>query len=331
LTQQQVFNIITTSADHGTHYTYTNGRSDEFGYGRLNAHAAVIQTLSTLIISGPTTACPGVSYKIDNLPTSCSVTWSGSSPSNYTMTQAGDSCIFTDIQHSGTIELTGTIINNSDTVSLTKQIYLSYAPDYYAIYGQLTTGGNTNWLEDYNCLLDYYFPGNYYGQIDILDPESQPHIDDVTWTKIWQSEGTSIAAIGGSADGKHVTAHMKPLGSVAVFRMTATNPCGYFSYDYTFKAGGPCFQIESMLVSPKISLYPNPSNGIFTVEYSSTNQDSGIQEIVITNSLGSNIFIKKYIAQKSITIDLSKYKSDKYFVQVFDGKDWTCHIVSIIN
>ena len=332
LTQQQVFNIITSSADHGTHYTYTNGRSNEFGYGRLNAHAAVIQALSTLTISGPSTACPGTSYKINNLPTSCNVTWSGSSPWRYTLTQAGDSCLFTYIQQACTIQLTGTIINNSDTISLTKQIYLSHAPDYYAIYAQLTTGGNTDWLQDYNCLVDYYFPGNYYGQIDILDPESQPHIDQVTWTKIWQSQGTSIAAIGGSADGKHVTAHLKPLGSTATFRMTATNTCGSFSYDYTFSATGvPCMQMESMVTTPQVNIYPNPNNGEFTVGYNSQDQNTGIQEIIVTTNMGSTILHRKYKNEKQITINLSSIKSGNYFLEVFDGKDWTCNQVSIKN
>jgi hypothetical protein len=300
------------------------------GYGLVNAYAAVLAVYPT--INGPSVACPGTSYKIDNLPDGDSVSWSGTAPWRYTLTQAGDSCIFTDIQLAGTIELTCTIINNSDTINLTKQIYLSYAPDYYAIYAQFTTGGNTDWLQDYNCLVDYYFPGNYYGQIDILDPESQPHIDQVTWTKTWQSQGTSIAAIGGSADGKHVTVHLKPLGSSATFRMTATNTCDSFSYDYTFSATGvPCMPMEIMVATPQVNIYPNPNNGEFTVEYASQDQNTGIQEIIVTTNMGNTILRKNYKNERQIRINLSSIKSGNYFLEVFDGKDWTCKQVVIRN
>lgn len=49
LTQHDVFSLITSSADKVGGYTYTNGSSNELGYGRLNANNA-LQTL----IAAPT-------------------------------------------------------------------------------------------------------------------------------------------------------------------------------------------------------------------------------------------------------------------------------------
>lgn len=46
LTQQQVFDIITATADKVGGYAYTNGRSNELGFGRLNAYRAVMQSLA---------------------------------------------------------------------------------------------------------------------------------------------------------------------------------------------------------------------------------------------------------------------------------------------
>ena len=90
-------------------------------------------------------------------------------------------------------------------------------------------------------------------------------------------------------------------------------------------------QMESMVTTPQVNIYPNPNNGLFTVEYNSSDQNSGIQEIIVSNNLGSNIFIKKYKSEKQITINLSSIKSGNYFLEVFDGKDWTCNQVSIKN
>lgn len=42
LTQQQVFDIITSSADKVGGYTYTSNQSNELGYGRVNAYGAVV-------------------------------------------------------------------------------------------------------------------------------------------------------------------------------------------------------------------------------------------------------------------------------------------------
>jgi len=45
LTQQQVFNIITGTADQVGGYVYTNGRSNELGFGRVNGCKAALQAL----------------------------------------------------------------------------------------------------------------------------------------------------------------------------------------------------------------------------------------------------------------------------------------------
>ena len=54
LTQQQVFNLITGSADKVGGYAYNYGQSNELGYGRVNAYQAVQQACGTLAaFSGP--------------------------------------------------------------------------------------------------------------------------------------------------------------------------------------------------------------------------------------------------------------------------------------
>jgi hypothetical protein len=80
-----------------------------------------------------------------------------------------------------------------------------------------------------------------------------------------------------------------------------------------------------------VNIYPNPNNGEFTVGYNSQDQNTGIQEIIVTTNMGSTILHRKYKNEKQITINLSSIKSGNYFLEVFDGKDWTCNQVSIKN
>ena len=51
LTPQQVFNILTSSADKVGGYAYTNGRCNQMGYGRVNAFAAVQAAAATCVNS----------------------------------------------------------------------------------------------------------------------------------------------------------------------------------------------------------------------------------------------------------------------------------------
>lgn len=77
LTQQQVFDILTTNADRVGGYTYTNGRSNELGFGRLNACRAVTQVIPTIAsISGPSRVClSGTSFTIPNIPPVETIIW----------------------------------------------------------------------------------------------------------------------------------------------------------------------------------------------------------------------------------------------------------------
>lgn len=333
LTQQQVFNILTSTADQGTHYTYTDGVSNELGHGRLNVFRAVSQALN---INGPDTVCSVKNYNIPNLPEIFTVTWSSNpeADQSFYLSSNGHNCSVTNINHVGPIALIATVSGGDVpgfTLSSPKEIYLTYTPNYYTFYATLTTGGTTNWLQENNCLLTYQFPGMYSGQIDIQDPTGLPEIKFVTWTKIWQSQGISFAGIGGSADGKNVTATIKPVGGVATFRMEAFNYCGSFTHNYTFVAGESylCSGIEMLKSAPTVKVYPNPTNGYFTVDYESVDPNSGIEEIILSNNLGTNIIRKKYFCQKTITIDISNLNPGIYFLEIFNGKEWTVRQISL--
>ncbi len=102
LTQQQVFNLITGSADKVGGYVYTYGQSNELGYGRVNAYQAVRQACSTLAaFSGPNQVCyPSVTYQASN--SAVSLNWTATPASLFTVS-AGTGNSFTTAAAAGAV------------------------------------------------------------------------------------------------------------------------------------------------------------------------------------------------------------------------------------
>ncbi|MCJ0742542.1 S8 family serine peptidase [Pedobacter montanisoli] len=74
LLQQEIFNYLTGSADKVGGYSYVGGRSNQLGYGKVNAFAAVKAALPK--INGTSIFCNTATYNLPGLPTGATVTWS---------------------------------------------------------------------------------------------------------------------------------------------------------------------------------------------------------------------------------------------------------------
>jgi subtilisin family serine protease len=97
LTQQQVFNIITSQADKIGGYSYSGGWCNELGYGRLNANRAVTQALSLSGISMTQNflvCTSGTTYSVSNVPPGFSVEWSTGSYVQRSSPQYSNPCSF---------------------------------------------------------------------------------------------------------------------------------------------------------------------------------------------------------------------------------------------
>ena len=81
LTPSQIKNKLRSTCTKLTGYSYTNGWNSEVGYGLLNAYAAVCAAMN-LKIDGPELVYTYGQYKIENLPSDVTVSWSLSN-SNY--------------------------------------------------------------------------------------------------------------------------------------------------------------------------------------------------------------------------------------------------------
>ena len=130
LTQQQVFDILTTNADKVGGYTYTSGRSNELGFGRLNAYRAVSQVAS---ISGPSIVCPsGATFTINNLPPFQSIEWTCTP--NLAISSGQDSTICNIYRTGGASGFGSGFVNvdittSGGTIHLTKYIQAISAPE----------------------------------------------------------------------------------------------------------------------------------------------------------------------------------------------------------
>jgi hypothetical protein len=322
------FNISWTGG--GTDSTRLSNWLDPIGIGNFTTN-----TSRSPYISGSNLICNSEYYLVNLLPQNYATSnWSSSPSGQYDIYSYGDSCEIINNFHVGTISLTATLVDTltfNDTIHISKDINITYAPNYYTLYASLTTGGSSAWLQDYNCLLTYTFPGMYSGEINISDPAGYPIIENASWT-ILSEQNCSFANAAPSSDGKNVFLNFKPYGCIAVIRMTASNDCGSFYNDYTFRAGDNSLcsvQPERINTHPIITIYPNPTDGTVTIDYKADNQESGIEEVIVFNSLGAIINKKKYYSQKTITLNLSDQVSGIYFLELYDGTEWTCHQINI--
>lgn len=74
-----------------------------------------------------------------------------------------------------------------------------------------------------------------------------------------------------------------------------------------------CTGINNLLSTAELSVYPNPSNGLFTIS-NSINTDK--LDVSITNALGQIIVSESAINTNQITVDLSKYSKGIYYAKV---------------
>ena len=130
LTQQQVFNLITSTASKVGGYVYANNQSNELGYGRVNAYQAVQQACSTLAaFSGPNQVCyPNVTYQASN--SAVSLNWTATPSSLFTVS-AGTGNSFTTAASAGAVGrgyITATAPGGCSQVIVTQGVLVGTEP-----------------------------------------------------------------------------------------------------------------------------------------------------------------------------------------------------------
>lgn len=78
---------------------------------------------------------------------------------------------------------------------------------------------------------------------------------------------------------------------------------------YTFAVG-----IHAPTEAKQVTVYPNPSDGIFNVA-----SDEQLKSIRIINTLGETVYNNESIAGKSYLLDLSSFRKGIYFMELMSG------------
>jgi len=306
LTQQQVFNIITQTAERVGGYFYdANGWSTELGFGRVNACAALTRaTPNNFSISGNEPVCSSSTFTVLNLPANATIaSWQSSNPSIATVSTNG---VVTFVS-TGTITLTAnlTFANRCGTLPLTKQIHIGgYSSSDYSITGN---GGSVYWC-----------PGKTYA----FAISGGGGGSNYQWT--YPSGWTPNYISGYLCVLNAPTTTYPPTGSVTC---TFIEPCGATITKSAFVAysssacntTNPCFIVS-----------PNPAPYYVNINVASSCIGSTfIRKVeLLLASTGQQYYYQDYSYGNVTSTSISMYygyPSGNYYLRVYDGSSWSSY------
>ena len=302
LTQQQVFDIITQSADDVGGYGYTAGWCPELGNGRLNACAALSRIPGRFTITGTDFLCTSSTYSINNLPQGSIVNWGSSNNNIATISPTG---LATKVGN-GTVTFTATInIPNrcGGQIILTKPNVVVGTPVPLGINGpshDLCYDGRTSEIA-------WFY---------VVNP-----INSLTY--YWQIDGQG-AGIGSSI---RVDAFRWDVGNHQIRVRSYSSACGYSAW-YT----------SSFIVidcsSNRFTVSPNPSSDNINISVNNSmkyvSKQIEVREVELIDKMGSTRYKKQFgNGLTSANISVSNLPNDIYTLRIFDGEVWHSYKISI--
>lgn len=305
LTQQQIFNIITSTADKVGGYTYTNGRSNEMGYGRLNACNAVTAAFSETSISGSNTLCSSASYSISSAINGGSITWSVSPSGIVSLNPSGNSVTATKISQ-GNATLTATLTSSCGNTTISKNISTQPVIDSFSVVDEGCYNGYESWsLSAYPNM-----PNATNWQWTVDNPNSDIYLDNPN------SQSTNADVPGGKGGGVSVT---------------YKDACGETSDKNGVTIWGGSCQYNNIEISPNPAsksitiTIQQPENKNFKAMKSSSVASIGlayIKEVKIYDAAGG-LRKQQVFSGKSnwVQMDVSTLSPAIYLIQVSDGKN----------
>lgn len=297
LTQQEVRNILTSTAtDMGT-----GGFDNNFGFGRVNAFAAV-QAAQIDSIDGPDIICysPNSTFYLQN--GGSSVTWWVSS--NLQVISSNNTSI-TVKPIDSTVIGEGFIEAVLFNKTLRKNVWVGVPSVPSSILGFCCNG------MEFGSESIYEFT---------VDPENNSSVNQFNWVvaggNILEGQGTNTIFVKTS----------KAEGSQVIYfdvSVRVGNNCGWSSY--LWRSG----YVTSGVGPAMFSVYPNPANYEVTIsvadiqvisETDATNEVISVSEVKIYDFFGTVKKVKKTNSnQKSITINVTDLQKGTYLILINSG------------
>ena len=309
LTQQEVFNIITQSADHVGGYTYDqDGWSNELGFGRLNACAALARTPNSYSINGLNSLCTGTaSYSVANTIPGSNIVWSCSNSSVATISAAG---LLTKVGN-GTVTITATITVPGNRClgvsSSSKQVRVGLFTntDYYIIpstsppycKNQIVQFGLGWWMVNDASSYNWVWSGATYVS----------------------GQGTRVLAlkIPYSVNGSN------PTLSVG---LSVGNSCGSSSFlPFSVYSINPNCTSSSLYIISPIPAFDNIKieSELVTKSGVINTYHGEIREVQFIDKFGALKLDRKYGHNTFVvSIDVNHLQNDMYIVRIYDGVSW---------
>lgn len=279
------FSKVTISLMAGQTYFFKieNMSANVTGYYSLSIN-------SSFIINGDNSFCTSSNnYMIANLPAGATVQWSATPASMVTVNSPNSPQTTLTKNANGTITLSAGITS--------------------VCGGQVT-------IQKVNIVVGTPIPTiqtvTYYGNDVGLTAQ---YIPNATYN--WYEDGV-LTETGGS--NTYVAA--VPCNTTKIIQVEAVNACGISAK-------------SRRAVSVKCSyagqfrMAPNPASGNLIIAVNETGGNvntpstTQIQEVRISDKAGNVKWFGKYpVGTKSVTINISSLKTDVYFVQIFNGKQW---------
>ena len=328
MTPAQIKDALITTADKVGGYNYINGRSNELGYGRLNAYAAVnsAKNINTNI-SGPDQFCATATYTIPNLSLGQNVTWS-IAPSNISLIAVSNNQVtVTPSQGTGLATLTATINSDCGTKQVQKLIIVGI-PDHLL-----------NVLEYQGILQESVFYSNwsYSFETKAIDPNGlSPHYlydfastASYIWRIIYKGAygNDTIYNLGTHGSQDNASFYFDLIGTYDIVLDIINNNC---SQSRSFTRTITVQDTFGYIVSP------NPSSNNITIQplSSSTNKTTAkpveIQEVELVNKMGVVSYRQKFNKGSTTAIlSVNALPNDLYVLRIFDGKIWHSHKVLV--
>jgi hypothetical protein len=298
LTQEQVFNILTYTADKVGGYSYVNEWSEELGYGRVNAFRVVtlVNAIKNISITGPSLVCSSSSgtFILHDRPVNTNVHWEqssnlledgGQSTDNYRVNAT------TSAAGTGWVEPSIRDCLNREIGSKTYSNFWVGTPDPTITGEQYPGCGDINW----------YF----------LDP------DDMWGSYSWSV--TYRLSIIGSSLGYKARIRADEEGDAIIY-CDVTNTCGT-NHGSLQVWVGQCFDF---LMSP------NPADDYVKITIDGTKMDIYNLNQFNINIIGTQnkIISQLTTSQPIIQINTSDLLKGVYIVQlIYNGKSYSKQLI----